>query len=114
MSSDRFIRTIPKSIEAVRALKRHGTTTLYAGFNILDGIVIGHNMQQHRHQEFIRFLNTIEEQVLVGRAARHLRMHPLVVALWHNRKDAVEAKSGEETKVLAIARTLADVSLSSF
>ena len=28
--------------------------------NILDGTVIGRNMQRHRHQEFIRFLNTIE------------------------------------------------------
>ena len=26
--------------------------------NILDGTVIGRNMQRHRHQEFIRFLNT--------------------------------------------------------
>jgi hypothetical protein len=68
MSSGRFIRTIPKSSEAVRALKRHGTTTLFAVFNILDGTVIGRNMQRHRHQEFIRFLNTIEEQVPVGRA----------------------------------------------
>ena len=47
--------------------KRHGTTTLFAALNILDGTVIGRNMQRHRHQEFIRFLNTIEEQVPVGR-----------------------------------------------
>ena len=45
--------------------KRHGTTTLFAALNILDGTVIGRNMQRHRHQEFIRFLNTIEEQVAV-------------------------------------------------
>jgi hypothetical protein len=38
--------------------KRHGTTTLFAALNILDGTVIGHNMKRHRHQEFIRFLNT--------------------------------------------------------
>jgi hypothetical protein len=38
--------------------KRHGTTTLFAALNILDGAVIGHNMKRHRHQEFIRFLNT--------------------------------------------------------
>ena len=35
--------------------KRHGTTTLFAALNILDGTVIGHNMKRHRHQEFIRF-----------------------------------------------------------
>src|SRR4029453_14037426 len=30
---------------------------------VLDGTVISHNMKRHRHQEFIRFLNTIEAQV---------------------------------------------------
>ncbi len=43
--------------------KRNGTTTLFAALNVLDGTVIGRNMQRHRHQEFIRFLNTIEPQV---------------------------------------------------
>ena len=43
--------------------KRHGTTTLFAALNILDGTVIGHNMKRHRHQEFIRFLNVIEAKV---------------------------------------------------
>jgi len=43
--------------------KRHGTTTLFAALNVLDGTVISHNMKRHRHQEFIRFLNTIEAQV---------------------------------------------------
>ena len=43
--------------------KRHGTTTLFAALNVLDGTVIGRNMQRHRHQEFIRFLNTIEAEV---------------------------------------------------
>ena len=47
--------------------KRHGTTTLFAALNILDGTVIGRNMQRHRHQEFIRFLNTIEAQVPAGK-----------------------------------------------
>ena len=43
--------------------KRHGTTTLFAALNVLDGTVISRNMQRHRHQEFIRFLNSIEAQV---------------------------------------------------
>jgi transposase len=47
--------------------KRHGTTTLFAALNILDGTVIGRNMQRHRHQEFIRFLNTIEAHVPAGK-----------------------------------------------
>lgn len=48
--------------------KRHGTTTLFAALNVLDGTVIGRNMQRHRHQEFIRFLNTVEVQVPAGKA----------------------------------------------
>jgi transposase len=47
--------------------KRNGTTTLFAALNVLDGIVIGKNMQRHRHQEFIRFLNEIERSVPVGK-----------------------------------------------
>jgi hypothetical protein len=43
--------------------KRNGTTTLFAALNILDGSVIGRNMQRHRHQEFIRFLNAIEAEM---------------------------------------------------
>ena len=34
--------------------KRNGTTTLFAALNVLDGTVIGRNMQRHRHQEFLR------------------------------------------------------------
>jgi hypothetical protein len=44
-------------------LQSYGTTTLFATLNVLDGTVIGHNVKRHRHQEFIRFLNTIEVQV---------------------------------------------------
>ena len=39
--------------------KRHGTTTLFAALNTLDGTVIGDCMPRHRHQEFIRFLQLI-------------------------------------------------------
>ena len=35
--------------------------------NVLDGTVIGRNMQRQRHQEFIRFLNVIEKQVSPGK-----------------------------------------------
>jgi transposase len=48
--------------------EHHGTTTLFAALNVLDGTVIGRNMQRHRHQEFIRFLNTTEAQVPVDKA----------------------------------------------
>src|SRR5580693_8038839 len=48
--------------------KRHGTTTLFAALDVLEGKVIGRCMQRHRHQEFIRFLNTAEAQVPVRMA----------------------------------------------
>jgi len=42
--------------------KRHGTTTLFAALNTLDGKVIGDCMLQHRHQVFIRFLKHIDQE----------------------------------------------------
>jgi transposase len=47
--------------------KRHGTTTLFAALNTLNGTVISQNMQRHRHQEFIRFLNLMNRQVPADR-----------------------------------------------
>ena len=47
--------------------KRHGTTTLFAALNVLDGTVLGRCMQRHRHQEFIRFLNAVEAAVPAGK-----------------------------------------------
>ena len=36
--------------------KRHGTTTLFAALNALEGTVIGSCMARHRHEEFLKFL----------------------------------------------------------
>ncbi len=47
--------------------KRHGTTTLFAALNVLDGTVIGRCMQRHRHQEYVRFLNAVEAAVPAGK-----------------------------------------------
>jgi transposase len=43
--------------------ERHGTTTLFAALNVLDGTVIGHCQPRHRHQEFLRFLDRLEASV---------------------------------------------------
>jgi transposase len=43
--------------------RRHGTTTLFAALNILEGTVIAQCQPRHRHQEFLSFLNRIEESV---------------------------------------------------
>ncbi len=53
--------------------KRHGTTTLFAALNVLDGKVIGDCMPRHRHQEFIRFLKRIDHETPVG-----LKLHIIV------------------------------------
>jgi len=39
---------------------RHGTTTLFAALNVAEGLVISRCMKRHRHQEWIRFLQTID------------------------------------------------------
>ena len=41
--------------------KRNGTTTLFAALDVLKGIVIGQCMPRHRHQEFLKFLRTIDK-----------------------------------------------------
>ena len=43
--------------------KRHGTTTLFAALNVLTGMVIGQCMPHHRHQEWLKFLKTIDREV---------------------------------------------------
>lgn len=53
--------------------KRHGTTTVFAALSMLDGTVIGDCMPRHRHQEFIRFLKTID-----GATPRELDLHLIV------------------------------------
>jgi len=46
--------------------KRHGTTTLFAALNVLDGKVIGTCMNKHRHQEWLRFLRLIDKETPAG------------------------------------------------
>jgi len=42
--------------------KRHGTTTLFAALNVLDGTVVGQCQARHRHQEFLKFLRRLEKK----------------------------------------------------
>jgi len=43
--------------------QRHGTTTLFAALNVLEGTVIGECLPRHRHQEFLQFLDRIDQSV---------------------------------------------------
>jgi transposase len=66
--------------------KRHGTTTLFAALDVLEGTVISRCMQRHRHQEFIRFLNAVERAVPAGKLIHAIldnyaaHKHPKVLA----------------------------------
>jgi transposase len=42
--------------------KRHGTTTLFAALNTLDGSLISCCQQRHRHEEWLTFLRRIERE----------------------------------------------------
>jgi transposase len=52
---------------------RHGTTTLFAALDVLTGKVIGKCFARHRHDEFLRFLRTIDTSV-----PRKLQIHMIV------------------------------------
>jgi len=39
---------------------RHGTTSLFAALDMATGKVIGQHQRRHRHQEFLRFLKTVD------------------------------------------------------
>jgi transposase len=66
--------------------KRHGTTTLFAALDVLQGKVVGHCTHRHRHQEFIRFLTALDARI-TRRKAVHVVLdnyathkHPAVLA----------------------------------
>lgn len=51
--------------------KRNGTTTLFAALNALDGSVVGECLPRHRHQEFLKFLRTLDRE-FPGEVELHL------------------------------------------
>lgn len=53
--------------------KRHGTTTLFAALNTLDGSVISMCQPRHRHTEWLKFLRLIERKT-----PKHLALHLIV------------------------------------
>jgi transposase len=70
--------------------KRHGTTTLFAALELLQGRVVGQCYERHRHQEFLKFLKRLDQE-FPGTIPLHLVMdnygthkHPRVRS-WLNR-----------------------------
>jgi len=50
---------------------RHGTVTLFAALNYLDGKIIGQTAYRHRHQEWLRFLKKLDSET-PGELTLHL------------------------------------------
>ncbi len=42
--------------------KRHGTTSLFAALDVLEGTIIGNCYERHRHQEFLKFLRRLDRE----------------------------------------------------
>jgi transposase len=70
--------------------KRNGTTTLFAALEVAQGKVVGQCYARHRHQEFLKFLNRLDQE-FPGEVKLHLVMdnygthkHPRVLA-WMKR-----------------------------
>jgi hypothetical protein len=78
--------------------KRHGTTTLFAALNVLEGTVIGECQPRHRHQEFLRFLNRIDDSVGAG-VGIHL-------VLDYTRSSAGSRKSPERESAVGTFRSV--------
>ena len=65
--------------------KRHGTTTLFAAIEMVEGKIISKCMPRHRHQEWIKFLALIDAEtppsldihIIADNYATH--KHPMVV-----------------------------------
>jgi hypothetical protein len=72
--------------------KRNGTTTLFAALDALDGTVIRQGVDRHRHQEFLRFLRTIDREVPKGLAV-HLILDNYANPQTQRRKDLADQAS---------------------
>jgi transposase len=66
--------------------KRHGTTTLFAALDVLTGMIISQCMPRHRHQEWLKFLKTIDRQV-----SKDLQIHLILDNYATHKHDDVRA-----------------------
>jgi transposase len=72
---------------------RHGTTTLFAALNVLDGTVIGTCLPKHRHVEFLRFLRQIDRAT-----PRRREIHLVLDNYGTHKHPAVRAWFGEHPR----------------
>ena len=71
---------------ATHDYKRHGTTTLFAALNTLDGTVISMCQPRHRHEEWLTFLRLIQRKT-----PKHLQLHLIVDNYGTHTHPAVQA-----------------------
>jgi transposase len=64
--------------------KRHGTSTLFAALNAATGEVIGTCKKRHRHEEFLSFLKTVNQQT-----SSELALHIIVDNYATHKHDSV-------------------------
>ncbi len=77
--------------------KRHGTTTLFAALNVLEGKVTGCCAPRHRHPHWLKFLQQVDRQT-AGDKTLHLvidnyctHKHPKVLA-WVERRNQTQQR----------------------
>jgi hypothetical protein len=78
--------------------KRHGTTTLCAAWNVLDGTISSRCAKRHRHQEFIRFLGVIDQ------SAPDLDLHLVMDNYATHKHPALKAWLAQHPRSTSISR----------
>lgn len=73
--------------------KRHGTTTLFAALNVLEGTVMDQCWPRHRHQEFLKFLRKIDRETPPG-----LNLHLILDNYGTHKHPKVERWLGRHTR----------------
>jgi len=83
---------------------RHGTITLFAALNYLDGKLIGQMAPRHRHQEWLRFLKTLDAEtppdltlhLILDNYATHKHQ---TVRAWLDRRNRQHARTHQANRV---------------
>ena len=87
--------------------ERHGVTSLFAAMDVASGVSISTCYRRHRHQEFLRFLNQIEENLPSG-VNVHLVMDTLRYAQGRQGSKLVGASSPLPRALYAHQRKLVE------
>ncbi|MDQ2801386.1 MAG: transposase, partial [Pseudomonadota bacterium] len=87
---------------------RNGTTTLFAALSTLEGTVFGRCAPRHRHQEFIAFLDQVEEAVPAGKVIHAVMDNYAPSALPLHRASLAEPLAGSAHKHPEVMAWLAD------